>query len=121
MSIVGSPPYMSPEQWSGEGVDNRTDIYALAVVLYQMLIGRLPFQADSMPAMMYQHLTVPPPTAESFRRDAAGRDRRRVARRHSQKDPNLRYTTMDVMLGDLDVALGRSTSPWPHRARSPRC
>ena len=65
MNIVGSPPYMSPEQWSGEGVDHRTDIYALAVILYQMLTGKLPFQADSMPGMMYQHLTVTAPSAQS--------------------------------------------------------
>jgi serine/threonine-protein kinase len=110
MSIVGSPPYMSPEQWSGEGVDNRTDIYALAVVLYQMLIGRLPFQADSMPAMMYQHLTVPPPSAESFGVTLPP-GLEDILQKALQKDPNDRYATMDVMLGDLDVALGRSTSP----------
>ena len=109
MNIVGSPPYMSPEQWSGEGVDNRTDIYALAVVLYQMLVGQLPFQADSMPAMMYQHLTVPPPTAESFGVTLPP-GVEPIIRNGLEKEPNDRYRSMDLMLGDLNSVLGRSKS-----------
>ena len=105
MSIVGSPPYMSPEQWSGEGVDHRTDIYALAVILYQMLTGHLPFQADSMPAMMYQHLTVAPPTAESWGvKLLPGLEA--VVQKALEKDPQNRYDSMDEMLADLEKAIG---------------
>lgn len=109
MNIVGSPPYMSPEQWSGEGVDHRTDIYALAVILYQMLTGQLPFQADSMPAMMYQHLTVAPPSAESHG-VTLDPDLEAVVQRALQKDPNNRYESMELMLSDLEAAVGRPTT-----------
>ena len=101
MNIVGSPPYMSPEQWAGEGVDQRTDIYALAVLLFQMITGRLPFQADSMPAMMYQHLNAQPPTAASLGISLpAGLEE--IVRKALEKDPARRYDTMDLMLEDLN-------------------
>lgn len=104
MSIVGSPPYMSPEQWSGDGVDHRTDIYALAVILYQMLTGHLPFQADTMPAMMYQHLTVAPPTAESWGVSLSP-DLERIVQKGLEKEPDKRYDSMDEMLAELERAL----------------
>ena len=105
MNIVGSPPYMSPEQWSGEGVDHRTDIYALAVILYQMLTGKLPFQADSMPAMMYQHLTVTAPSAASLGIDLNPAIEA-VVQKALEKDPNNRFESMDQMLVDLENATG---------------
>ena len=107
MNIVGSPPYMSPEQWSGDGVDSRTDIYALAVILYQMVTGRLPFKADSMPAMMYQHLTVAPPGPSTFGVSLIP-GIEAVILKGLEKDPQSRYPTMDMMLGDLDQAMGRT-------------
>lgn len=110
MNIVGSPPYMSPEQWSGEGVDHRTDIYALSVILFQMLIGRLPFMADSMPAMMYQHLTVPPPTAASLGATLEP-ELEAILHKGLEKDPKNRYESMNVMVGDLHAVLGRQSLP----------
>lgn len=104
MNIVGSPPYMSPEQWSGEGVDHRTDIYALGILFFQMLTGRLPFQADSMPAMMYQHLSGPIPTAESMGVSLSPLIEA-VAAKAIQKDPQHRYESIDLMLADLGNAL----------------
>lgn len=110
MNIVGSPPYMSPEQWSGEGVDHRTDIYALSAILYQMVVGRLPFTADSMPAMMYQHLTVAPPSAASVGVTIAP-ELEAVIVKGLEKDPDNRYRSMDEMLAALGEALGGSRDP----------
>ena len=58
--LVGTPPYMSPEQSSGLDVDGRSDLYSLGVVLYEMLTGRLPFRSDSPLGMLIHHRETPP-------------------------------------------------------------
>ena len=59
--VVGSPFYMAPEQWSEEQPDARTDIYALGIILYQLLTGVVPFKGPSLITVMKQHLFSPPP------------------------------------------------------------
>jgi serine/threonine protein kinase len=60
-TLMGTPEYMSPEQAEGGRVDHRTDLYALGVVLYQMLVGRVPFSATTPHAVLYKHVHEPPP------------------------------------------------------------
>jgi len=58
----GTPRYMAPEQWKGEELSNRTDLYALGAMMYEMLTGHPPFAAQGgMETLMYQHLHEPPP------------------------------------------------------------
>ncbi len=64
--IFGSPYYMSPEQCVGEPSDHRADIYALGVVAFELLVGRVPFDGKSIPAMLKAHLSDPPPRPSSL-------------------------------------------------------
>lgn len=59
--IMGTPSYMAPEQWRGETIDARTDIYALGVIAYEMLSGTLPYMADTPFTLMYKHMNETPP------------------------------------------------------------
>ena len=60
-NILGTPAYMAPEQWRGELVDARTDIYSLGIMLYEMVIGQLPFSGDTPYTLMYKHFNDAPP------------------------------------------------------------
>ncbi len=66
-TIIGTPEYMAPEQCSGADVDARSDIYALGVILYQLLTGRLPYTADTVIGLLYQHVNTPPPSLHETR------------------------------------------------------
>ncbi len=58
--IVGTADYMSPEQINGKPVDARTDVYALGIVLYQMLAGEVPFHSTTIQGLLFQHVYIPP-------------------------------------------------------------
>ena len=66
MDISGSPSYMSPEQFAGEPLDTRSDIYSLGVTLYQMITGSLPFRAVSISTLANQHFNQKPEPPEHF-------------------------------------------------------
>ena len=64
-TIIGTAAYMSPEQWAGQEVSGQSDQYSLGVVAYELLTGRSPFAAETIPAMLWSHLNeVPPPITE---------------------------------------------------------
>ena len=69
--VCGTPEYMSPEQARGESLDGRSDLYAMAVILYQMVAGDVPFRAESALGVITKHLTEEP-TPPSKRRNAIG-------------------------------------------------
>ncbi len=60
--IMGTPKYMSPEQFTGEGVDNRTDIYALGAMAYEMVCGGVPFDGKTVPEIAYKQIHEPLPS-----------------------------------------------------------
>jgi tRNA A-37 threonylcarbamoyl transferase component Bud32 len=65
-TVMGTPQFMSPEQCTGRGVDHRTDIYALGVILFLIYCGRLPFEGESVAEVMTAQLTQPPPKPSAF-------------------------------------------------------
>lgn len=69
VAIVGTPLYMSPEQVKGADLDERSDIYSLGVVMFEMFTGRCPFRANQIGEIMQMHLDDPPPDPRSIRAD----------------------------------------------------
>ena len=94
---IGTPYYMSPEQTKGLPVDHRSDIYSLGVVLYQMLAGYVPYDADSAVAVGIKHLTEPIPMLPDSLRILQP-----VINTAMAKDPDHRYQTAGEMIAALD-------------------
>ena len=93
--VLGTPPYMSPEQFTGRPIDARSDIYSLAVMSYEMLTGKLPFQADTAWEWATQHMTQPPIPIESMAEGMRAPEPMRAAiRRALEKSPDARFQTV---------------------------
>jgi serine/threonine protein kinase len=97
---IGTPAYMSPEQHLNKPLNHQTDIYALGVVMFQLLTGRFPFQAGNIAALAQQVLHEDPPLPSEFRRDIVT-DIDRVVRRALERDPANRYQTWKQFADDL--------------------
>ena len=65
-NIMGTPTYMSPEQGTGSNVDQRSDIYSLGIVLYEMVTGRVPYTAETPVAVVFKHIQDPLPSVHKF-------------------------------------------------------
>jgi tRNA A-37 threonylcarbamoyl transferase component Bud32/glucose/arabinose dehydrogenase len=107
---IGTPAYMSPEQWLGQPVDNRADIYALGVMLYEMLSGALPFNADTPFGMMHKHVYDPPPPIREWRPDLPpGVDE--VLQEALSKEREKRFQTTEAMVQAFKAAIGAKATP----------
>jgi serine/threonine protein kinase len=103
--VMGTPAYMSPEQCEGrDTVDRRTDIYALGIVLYEMLTGRVPFQGDGYGEILVQHLTQRPVPPSQFRMLPAHVEV--VVLKALEKRADMRYPTMDEFMRAMSDPVG---------------
>jgi serine/threonine-protein kinase len=100
-NTVGTPDYMAPEQVEGERGDARTDIYALGVMLYEMLTGEVPYQGDNALSVMSQRVKKDAPLLRRARPDAPP-GLEAVVFRALRRDPHARYATMAELKHDLD-------------------
>jgi serine/threonine-protein kinase len=100
-ATMGTPDYMSPEQIDGRRGDQRTDIYALGIIFFEMLTGRPPFTGDSPMVVMSQHLNSLPPRVDKLNA-AVPQNIAAIVSTCLQKDPNARFSSMDAMIEALD-------------------
>lgn len=103
-SVLGTPAYMSPEQAKGEHIDGRTDIYSLGVVLYELLTGQQPYQAETPVALVLKHLTEPLTAPRVVKPDVPD-PLERVVVKAMAKDPSERYQTAGEFQRALQQAL----------------
>jgi len=115
--VVGTPHYMSPEQATGERVDGRSDIYALGVVLYQMLAGTPPFEGESAQSVLMKQATVEPVPIRQLRGDVPAA-LAAVIERMLAKDPAERYQTAEELSRALVDALPGAARDGLHTGRS---
>jgi serine/threonine-protein kinase len=95
-AILGTPQYMSPEQCNGGAVDRRTDVYAMGVILYQMLTGRLPFVAGKLTELLLAHATQAPPPLRSIDADIPPPVESAVLMA-LEKDPERRFNSVEAL------------------------
>ncbi|MEV0602466.1 protein kinase [Streptomyces sp. NPDC050315] len=94
--VVGTPQYLSPEQALGRSVDARSDLYSVGIMLFELLTGQLPFDADSPLAIAYAHVQEEPPLPSSINRSVPPAVDALVARA-LKKNPNERFPTAEAM------------------------
>jgi serine/threonine-protein kinase len=126
--VCGTPEYMSPEQGRGDPLDARSDLYAVGVIFYQLLTGRLPFEAESPTQVVLMHITEPPPDPR-----AAAPERMipsllaDVCLMALAKEPDHRFGNADEYAEALADALSQLEStvpralPQPATIRCPKC
>jgi len=128
--VMGTPAYMSPEQCEGRGlIDHRTDIYALGILLYEMLAGQVPFKGEGYGEVLVQHMTQVPQKPSTIR-GVMNPHLEAVCMKALEKRPDNRYPSMDEFMqaladpvsyveghGGLDrflsYASGASPTPYP--------
>ena len=103
-ALLGTPSYMAPEQWKGEEVDGRTDLYSLICTYYFLVTGHLPFEAESIPALAVQHQTGEFPDPRKHIPDLPD-GICRILSRGAAKVPSRRFQTAEELVEQLDVLL----------------
>ena len=104
--VIGTPQYMSPEQALVKPLDSRADIYALGIILYELLCGAVPFRAGSLMEMLMQHINDKPMALRKFKPERnIPKDVEKVVLKSLEKDPDKRQQSVNQLLDDFLDAL----------------
>ena len=109
-TVIGTSNYIAPEQASGRSVDERTDIYSLGVVLFELLTGDVPFPGENFVAVAMRHVHEEPPSVLELRPDVPFRVAQ-VVERALAKDPDDRFPSMATMVAELRACLAEGEAP----------
>jgi serine/threonine protein kinase len=102
--VIGTPDYMSPEQVMGKKVDNRSDIFSVGIIFYEMLIGKKPFASDSVTSILYKIAHEPLPSFEDLNVDVPI-EIEAIIMKAVEKEPEKRYQSMEEMTKDLRAVI----------------
>jgi eukaryotic-like serine/threonine-protein kinase len=103
-TVLGTSDYIAPEQARGQKVDPKTDIYSLGAVLYELLVGEVPFSGDNFVAVAMRHVNEPVPSVLEHRPDCPAR-LDLVIQRAMAKDPDDRFGSMDDLVAELEACM----------------
>lgn len=112
-NLWGTPQYMAPEQAAGEPATPASDVYAVGVILFELLTGRLPFDAESLPALALKHLQEPPPPVSEFN-PMVPVQLEHIVSKVLSKEPTGRYRTagqLERILRSYQDSAGQDTGP----------
>ncbi len=99
--MVGTPAFMAPEQGLGEAGDERSDLYSLGIIMFQMLTGQLPYDAETPLAIILKHLNTPTPIPRDINPNVP-EELDRIVRKIISKEAGDRYQTASALIEDLD-------------------
>jgi len=117
--ILGTPTYMSPEQFKGEKIDQRTDIYALGVIMYELFTGNIPFSGQTPIEVAMKHLQEPVVPLRQLD-PSISYEIDLIVQKCMNKDPELRYQNVAEIRTDLNYLNNVSTEAAPHPSKDHR-
>jgi formylglycine-generating enzyme required for sulfatase activity/tRNA A-37 threonylcarbamoyl transferase component Bud32 len=103
-SVLGTPAYMSPEQGAGKAIDGRSDLYSLGVIFYELVTGRVPYNAETPVAVIFKHISDPLPPAQELN-PALPEPVQRALLKSLAKRPEDRYATGGELVRALQTAI----------------
>jgi len=114
-TVMGTPTYMSPEQWQAKPIDGRSDLYAVGCILFACVAGRPPFLAEGNPfQLMHKHVSEPPPDVATLAKHPVSPAFVHILDIALQKLPGDRFVDAKSMRGALEAAAGGAWAGTPH-------